>query len=328
MPDYSGESIARPFWSGTITFGLVSIPVSLFAANRPSRVALHMIGPRGNRLRRRYFSQDTGRELTGDEIVRGYEISKNHFVVVTDDELDRLAPEKSRDIDLRRFVPYAQIPKIYFEHGYFLAPAGASGRAYRLLAETMERSGQAGIATFVMRGKEYLVAIVAENGILRAETLRFYSEIRKPDEVGLPLPKRAAAAAVRAFEKLIAQRAVDELPRHEMHNREADRLLDLVHRKSAAHKDTVTSRWEKTREQPPRSRPVDLIGALQRALRMPPRPAQAADTAAPQPVEDFERESKHDLYERAKALNIHGRSKMNRGKLIRAIRHANVRSSR
>ncbi len=116
------ESAARPFWSGTITFGLVSIPVALFAASRPSRVALHMIGPDGHRLRRRYFSQKTGRELDADDIVRGYEIEKGQCVVITDDELDRLAPEMSRDIDHRRFVPSGDIPKLCFEHGYFLAP--------------------------------------------------------------------------------------------------------------------------------------------------------------------------------------------------------------
>src|SRR5690606_22010540 len=97
----------------------------------------------------------------------------DHFVVVTDEELEALAPEKSRDIDLRRFVDVGAIAPEMCERAYFLTPAGGSTKAYRLLAAAMERTGRAGIATFVMRGKEYLVAILAENGILRTETLRF-----------------------------------------------------------------------------------------------------------------------------------------------------------
>src|SRR5690348_10120784 len=135
-----------------------------------------MIGPEGRALSRRYYSSKTDRELSGADIVRGYEIKKNKFVVVSDEELEKLAPEKSRDIDLKRFVDIDSISPMYFEHAYFLAPASASVKAYRLLAEVMEKTKQAGIATFVMRGKEYLVAIVAENGILRAETMRFADE--------------------------------------------------------------------------------------------------------------------------------------------------------
>ena len=118
-----------------------------------------MLGPDGQPLARKYYSQKSERDLNADEIVRGYEIKKDKYVVVTDDELERLAPEKTRDIDLKLFVPENSIPPIYFERGYFLTPAAGSQKAYKLLAETMKKSGLAGIATFVMRGKEYLVAI-------------------------------------------------------------------------------------------------------------------------------------------------------------------------
>jgi DNA end-binding protein Ku len=324
LPDETEESASRPFWSGTISFGLVSIPVTLFAANRPSRVALHMIGPHGRQLRRRYFSQDD-RELTTDEIVRGYEIKKNDFVVVTDEELDRLAPEKSRDIDLRRFVPYSDIPKLYFEHAYFLAPGGASGRAYRLLADTMEKTGQAGIATFVMRGKEYLVAIVAENGILRAETLRFFDEVRQPQDVGLPDVQHVSKTVVRRFEQLIDKHASDELPRDEMHNREADTLLDLAERKASEREDTIGSRAKKGQEHPS-ARPVDLVEALRRALQTQPQSRSAEANGAGEKKATSQRgldqQSKQDLYERAKELNISGRSKMTREQLIAAIQNA------
>src|SRR5437588_6010134 len=150
---------ARPFWSGTLTFGLVSVPVELYPGTRTNRAPLRMLGPEHEPLSRRYYSEKTGRDLDANDMVRGYEIDKDKYVVVTDEELERLAPEQSRDIDLRRFVDLESIPPIYFDRSYFLAPAEGSEKAYRLLVDTMEKSHLSGIATFVMRGKEYLVAI-------------------------------------------------------------------------------------------------------------------------------------------------------------------------
>ena len=267
------ESSNRPFWSGTITFGLVSVPVNLFPANRGNRVALHMYGPSGVRLKRRYYSVDSGEDLDNEQIVRGYEYEKGKFVVVTDGEMDRLAPEKSRDIDLRRFVPYDDIPKLYFERGYFLAPGGGSAKAYRLLAETMQRQGRAGIATFVMRGKEYLVAIVAENGLLRAETLRFHDEIRTPEIIGLPkAPARPASKDVSAFESIIKKNAAEELPRESLKDAESERLLKLVNKKQAKGKDVVKSKSKKGQGQV-----IDLLDVLRQALAA----QQAAGKKAP-----------------------------------------------
>jgi DNA end-binding protein Ku len=117
--------------------------------------------------------------------VRGAEI-KGKWITVDDEELEALAPKKSREIDLRRFVDRDSIDPLYFERSYFLVPGSDSSKAYRLLCEVMERSGRAGIATFVMREKEYLIAIFAEGGLLRAETLRFADEVRSSSDVGLP----------------------------------------------------------------------------------------------------------------------------------------------
>ena len=160
---------ARPFWSGTLTFGLVSVPVDLYPGNRTNRAPLRMLGPEGEPLSRRYYSEKSGRDLDDDEMIRGYEIEKDRYVVVTDEELERLAPEQRRDLDLRRFVPLEDIPPLYFDRSYFLAPSEGSEKAYKLLAHTMEKEKLAGVATFVMRGKQYLVTIFAENEILRAE---------------------------------------------------------------------------------------------------------------------------------------------------------------
>jgi len=253
---------ARPFWSGTLTFGLVSVPVELYPGNRTNRVPLRMLGPEGEPLARRYYSQKTGRDLEADEMVRGYEIEKDKYVVVTDQELERLAPEQSRDIDLRRFVPLAELPPLYFERSYFLAPAEGSEKAYRLLAETMEKSDLAGIATFVMRGKEYLVAIFPENGILRAETLRFADELRSPKEIGLPEKKKLPAAAVKKFEKIIEKNSARQLSLKELKDEQTERLKKLVERKRAQHKDVVEIK-EPDRDE---GKVVDLMEALKKSL--------------------------------------------------------------
>lgn len=252
----------RPFWSGTITFGLVSVPVNLFPANRTSRAPLRMLGPDGQPLARKYYSQKTERDLHSDEIVRGYEIKKDKFVVVTDDELERLAPDKTRDIDLKRFVPEASIPPIYFERGYFLTPAASSQKAYKLLAETMEETGQAGVATFVMRGKEYLVAIFSDHGILRAETMRFPDELRSPEDVGLPKKKKAPPATVRKFETLIGKKSKKQFSAKKLADEETERLLKLVKKKQTKRSNVVEVESEKDEA----SNVIDLVQILKKSL--------------------------------------------------------------
>lgn len=222
-----------------------------------------MLGPEGEPLSRKYYSEKTERDLDADEMVRGYEIDKDKYVVVTDEELDRLAPEKSRDIDLKTFVPEESIPPVHFDRGYFLTPASGSEKAYKLLAETMEQGGKAGIATFVMRGKEYLVAIFAEHGILRAETMRFPDELRSPADVGLPKKKpRVPAATVHKFEKLISSKSKKQLSPARLKDEQTERLLKLVKKKSTQRKNVV--KVESEERQP--GKVIDLVAILKKSL--------------------------------------------------------------
>lgn len=253
---------ARPFWSGTITFGLVSVPVNLFPATRSARTSLRMLGPDGEPLARRYYSQKTEKDLDADEVVRGYEIDKDKFVVVTDEELERLAPEKTRDIDLKLFVDENSIPPIHFDRGYYLTPAANSEKAYRLLAESMAKEGLAGIATFVMRGKEYLVAIFSDHGILRAETMRFADELRSPAEVGLPDKPKIPKATVKRFEKLIASRSKKQMTKSRLEDEQTERLLKLVKKKSAQRKNVI----EVETDEPQEGKVIDLVQVLKRSL--------------------------------------------------------------
>lgn len=221
-----------------------------------------MLGPENEPLVRRYYSDKTGRDLDADDMARGYEIEKDKYIVITDEELERLAPEQSRDIDLRSFVDIESIPPIYFERSYFLAPAQGSEKAYRLLVGTMEKSDLAGVATFVMRGKEYLVAIFPENGILRAETMRFPDELRSPKDVGLPEKKSAPAVTVKKFERLIAKHSVRTLSLTLLKDEKTETFLKLIKKKRAQHKDVVEI------EEPEREagKVVDIMAALKKSL--------------------------------------------------------------
>ncbi len=258
----NSESRLRPFWSGTLTFGLVSVPVNLFPANQASRAPLRMLSPEGGPLARRYYSEKTERDLDADEMVRGYEVDKGKYVVVTDEELERLAPDKTRDIDLTRFVKEDSIPPLYFERGYFLTPAANSEKAYKLLVEAMEKTGQAGIATFVMRGKEHLVAIFADHGILRAETMRFPDEIRSPAEVGLPKKKKGPPATVRKFETLITRKSKKTFSPTKLEDEQTERLLKLVKRKQAKRSNVVRVESEERDE----GNVIDLVQILKKSL--------------------------------------------------------------
>jgi DNA end-binding protein Ku len=318
----------QPFWSGTIAFGLVSIPVSIYVASRGGGMSLRMVAEDGTPLKRRYFCSKDGKPLEADDIVRGYEVEKDQFVIVQDEELEALAPEMSREIDLKRFVPLDQIDPMYFERGYFLAPDKGAMKAYRLLARTMEDMGRAGIATFVMRGKEYLVAIIGQHGLLRAETLRFHDELRSPDHVGLPEASKADAAQAKAMEKEIKALSADELDPELLSDQHRQKLRELIDRKLAEGTDVFEApEAEEPEEEQETAEIVDLMAILKESLgkKAGQGKATARETERRMPRDGAKRSalkdhSKNELYERAKELNIPGRSNMTREQLIAAIR--------
>ena len=227
------------FWSGAITFGLVSIQVDLYSAHRPKTAALRMVDRYGTVLHRRYFCPRDHKPIAAEEIVRGYEVEEGRYILVSDEELEALEPEKSREIDLRSFVGVAELDPVSFQHAYFLVPAGTVNKAYRLLAEIMERNGRAGIATFVMREREHLVAIIAEGGILRAETLRFADEIRAPEAIGLPPLEKAPAEKIRQLQQEMQKLSSHEFDQKLLGDRHTHGLLELVQRKLKAGEDVV-----------------------------------------------------------------------------------------
>jgi DNA end-binding protein Ku len=288
LPKGNSESAApgRAFWSGTITFGLVSIPVDLFAAVRPRRTAMKMVDDKGKPLGRQYYCPKDDTKLSNDDIVRGFETEEGKMVVISDEELESVAPDKTRDIDLRRFVPAEQIPPMYFQRSYFLTPSGKSNKAYHLLAETMERTGRVGIGSFVMRDHEYLVAILSESGMLRAETLRFADELHAPEDLGLPKRRKGTRARVTALSKEIAQLTRDELDPHELSDQYAAAIRELVESKQKKGKDVVhVTGAEDEDAESGANNVIDLVAILRRSISAKATVATADQSAEPVPAE-------------------------------------------
>jgi DNA end-binding protein Ku len=265
----SSSARVRSLWSGTITFGLVSIPVDLLSAVRPRQTAMKLVDKAGHALGRQYHCSKEGKKVDYDDLVRGYETDDGKMVVVTDEEFESVAPEMSADIELRSFVPLEQIPPLYFQKPYFLAPAGKSAKAYNLLAATMEKTGRVAVGSFVMRGHEYLVAIVSDNGVLRADTLRYSDEIRTPETIGLPKRSKVAAAKITQFTKAIDELTRDALDMSELQDREAEELQELAASKKE-HRDDVIHPTGAEEEDPEAvaggAKIIDLMEVLRKSL--------------------------------------------------------------
>jgi DNA end-binding protein Ku len=278
----------RSMWSGTITFGLVSIPVDLLSAVRPRQTAMKLVDKAGHALGREYHCSKEDKELDQDELVRGYQTDDGKMVVITDEEFESVAPEMSGDIELRGFVPLEQIPPMYFQKPYFLAPSGKTAKAYHLLATTMEKTGRVGIGSFVMRGHEYLVAIVADNGVLRADTLRYADEIRTPEAIGLPKSKKAPAAKVARFSKAIDALEQSKLDLSELEDRDAQALRELAESKQKNDENVIHQRGLEDADagEGGSAQVIDLMEVLRKSLS---KNAVVSSAGAGEPISLAER---------------------------------------
>ena len=171
--------MARAIWSGTISFGLLNVPVRLYSAVARRNIALREIRDSDSaRIRHRRVAEGTDEEVPYENIVKAYELSPGQYVPLSKDEMAALAPEKTRAIDVLDFVDIEEIDPMYFDSPYYLGPAEGAEKAYSLLAAAMENSGKAAIARFVFRNKEHLSAIRASDGVLTLTTMRFHDEVR------------------------------------------------------------------------------------------------------------------------------------------------------
>ena len=252
----------RPVWSGTISFGLVAIPVKLFHAVRRKSVSFNQLDERDlNRIRYRKVNGETGEEVTEDHIVKGYEISKGQYIVIDPDELEPFMPAATKTVDLEEFVDLEEIDPVYFDTAYHLAP-DSNPKPYALLAQAMEASGKVGIGRFVMRNKQYTAAIRAEEGRLVMSSLAYADEVVDPGEIeelaGLD-DVEVSDKEVAMAESLVASLSADFRP-EKYHDEYREQVMALIQMKADGEEMVAP---EAPREQP---NVVDIMAALEASV--------------------------------------------------------------
>jgi len=256
----------RSIWSGAISFGLVNVPIKLYSAVSKKTVRFHQLhGDTGTRIQQRRVDPSTGEEVAYDDIVKGYEIGKDRYVVITPDELDSLDPEKTRTIEIEDFVEESEIDPIYYDHPYYLAPATGAEKPYRLLLDAMAQAGRVAIARVVIRNKEQLVAIRPAGDVLTMSTMNFADEVVSPDSIDEIASEEDGKAKATKRELDMAEQLIDSLTSDfdpdKYHDTYRERVLDLIERKAAGEEIAVAP-------EAPEPAPVpDLMAALEASLQ-------------------------------------------------------------
>ena len=254
----------RSIWSGAISFGLVNVPIKLYSAVSRKTVRFNQLNKdTGHRIQQKRVDPETGEELSYDQIVKGYELTKEHYVVITPDELEALDPEKSRTIDIEDFVDLEQIDPIYYDHPYYLVPDKGAAKAYGLLLQAMQESDKVAVARVVLRSKEQLVAIrPAPGGVLMMETMIFADEVVPTDEIDdLPAAKelKVSDREVKMAQQLIDSLSSDFEP-DKYRDEYREKVLELIERKAAGEEIAVQP------EAPEPKKVPDLMAALEASL--------------------------------------------------------------
>jgi DNA end-binding protein Ku len=254
----------RSIWKGSLSFGLVNVPVGLYPATSDKTLHFHQVEDgTSDRIRYKKVNERTGREVPADRIVKAMDTGHDEYVIVSDEELEEAEPEKSRTIDIDGFVDLADIDPVYFRTAYYLAPKSEAGtKAYQLLRDAMQKAGKVGIASFVMRGKEYLVAIRSEGDVLVLETLYFADEIRDAEA---ELPHLTEKTQVKPKERDMALTLINSLGEKwnpaDYHDSYREHVQALLKEKEAGHE--VVRHAEPERG----GKVIDLLEALQASVK-------------------------------------------------------------
>jgi DNA end-binding protein Ku len=254
----------RAIWSGSISFGLLNVPVKLYSAVARKQVSFRELRQSdGSRIRHKRVAESDGEEVSYDDIVKGYELGPEQYVVMTRDELEELDPKKTRAIEIQDFVDLEAIDPIYFDHPYYLGPDKGAERAYALLARAMADRGRVAIARFVLRNREHLAAIRSTGEVLAMATMRFADEVVSPDELDDVLPDDVPDPQEREIE--MAGALIDQLSSEFEPERYRDEyreeLLAMIERKAAG-EEVV----EAVSEEPKPTKAPDLMAALEESL--------------------------------------------------------------
>jgi DNA end-binding protein Ku len=250
-------------WSGAISFGLVNVPVKLYSAVSRKTVRFNQLNAEtGNRIQQKRVDPETGEEVGYDQIVKGYELTKDRYVVITPDELDALDPEKTRTVDIEDFVDLDEIDPVYYDHPYYLVPDKGATKAYGLLLGAMKQANKVAIARVVLRSKEQLVAIRPSGDVLMMETMLFHDEVVPSDDIeDLPDGKELKATD---RELKMAQQLIDSLSSEfdptSYRDEYREKVLELIEMKASGQEIAVQP------EAPEPAKVPDLMAALEASL--------------------------------------------------------------
>ena len=255
--------MARPIWSGSISFGLVSVPVKLFSATSPKEVRFHMLHDKdGGRIQQKRVCSIDGEEVSWEHIVKGFEISKGRYVTVTREELEAFNPKATKAIEIEDFVELPQIDPIYYASTYYLVPDRGAAKPYTLLREAMKRTNKIGIGRFVLRTKQYLAAVRPLGKALAISTMLYADEVVSQDELeGLPdAHAKPGERELKMAEQLIESLAAEfDVRKYKDDYRE--QVLALLERKAEGEEIVAEAPAEE-----PRGKVVNLMEALQKSL--------------------------------------------------------------
>ncbi|HXR92017.1 MAG TPA: Ku protein [Steroidobacteraceae bacterium] len=261
--------MARAIWKGAISFGLVYIPVELHPASRSGTLELHLLDSRDfapvgyERVNKR-----TGESVAWNHIVKGYEYKKGEYVALSEEDFRQANVKASQTLELETFTDAGQITPEYFETPYYLSPTKGGEKVYSLLRETLRKSGKVGVGSFVMRGRQHLCMITAEERVLMLVTLRFAQEIRSLDEVSVPSAQQSKISAreVAMAEKLVEQMSAPWRPEkhHDTYREDLmERIQEKIHRKQT---HVLTPREKPSKEARPSAQVIDLMSVLKKSL--------------------------------------------------------------
>ena len=255
--------MARAIWSGAISFGLVNVPVKLYSATQPKTVRFHQLSSKtGARIRQKRVDPSTDEEVPYEEIVKGYEITPDRYVLVDPDELDALNPKATKTIDIVEFVDLDEIDPIYYDHSYYLAPTAGGAKAYRLLLDAMRESGKVGIGRVVLRSKQQLCALRPTGDVLTLTTMLWGDEVLpadRLDELESIAEAEASDRELKMAEQLIESLSAEFDP-NEFQDEYRQQVLDLIERKAAGEEIAVQPQAEEPAAAP------DLMAALEASL--------------------------------------------------------------
>lgn len=274
---------ARALWKGAISFGLVHIPVEMYSAVQEHELDLTMLDRRDfSPVGYKRYNKNTGKEVSWDDIVKGYEYEDNEYVVLSDEDLKRANVDATQTIDIQAFVDAAEVPLTYYQQPYYLAPSRGGAKVYALLRETLRKAGKIGIATVVIRTKQHLCALVCDDDKIVLNTLRYAAEIRSAEALKLP-PANMKAAGISDKELQMALSLVEGMSEawkpEQYHDTYKDDVLALVKKKVKAGQTKTITAAEPEAKAARSSNVVDLVALLQDSLgKRPAKPSHAPKT--------------------------------------------------